>query len=341
MPTSLAGIAVLSFAGAVLSALLVAGSIRYAHGRSLIDEPGQRRSHSTPTPRGGGIGIVVAVLLCAFVPLFRESPILVGVAGICLAAVALVGWIDDHRPLSARLRFAVHMAAGVWVVIAAFMTRFLPLAGEGPLIGALATVAIAWSINLHNFMDGINGILGLQAAFVFAVLAAFALDARHFDVLLLAAVSLAATIGFLPFNLPRAKIFLGDVGSGALGFLIAVLLAAAAQRGTLSIHSALLLASGFVVDGTATLFSRAARDKAWWEPHREHLYQWLHRSGFSHVQVDAMFLGWNVIVVLPLVAIIESGASRYAYVITSAAYAAAFALWWFGKRASLRRVKSA
>jgi len=334
MPTSIGAIAAFAIVAAVLSAILVRLSIAYAHRRALIDAPGQRRSHSTPTPRGGGIGIVLAIVAVGLLPLVGEAPVLVGTTIAALAAVAIVGWVDDHRPLLARVRFLTHVLSAAAVIAAA--AGFIP---NGVVMGVVLVGLVAWSINLHNFMDGINGILGLQAAFVFAVVAAYALLQRHFDVALVASVATAATLGFLPFNVPRAKVFMGDVGSGALGFLVAILLLFAVHRGTVSAVSAALVPSAFVVDATATLLHRMQAGKRWWKPHREHLYQWLHRSGRSHLEVDALYLGWNVLVVLPLVVGVERvGGSRYAWLLAAAVYAAAFVLWVAGKRACLDRV---
>ena len=299
----------------VLSALTTAASIAYALRRRLIDEPGMRRSHSVPTPRGGGIGIVVAIVVCGILPSIAHAPLeyrfppgwlLPGIVGI-----ALVGWIDDHGGLSPGRRFAMHSAAALWT----FVVPLLPFAALGPfaadltpalsaflfagaLIAALATV---WSINLHNFMDGIDGILSLQAIFVFWTLAA--LFARADDVATAWQLTLwaAAVLGFVPFNFPRARVFMGDVGSGVLGFLVAVAVIWQILTPRIAFATGLVACSGFVTDATCTLLSRIWHGRRWYSAHREHLYQWLVRCGHSHARVVAFYMGWNLLIVLPVI----------------------------------------
>jgi UDP-N-acetylmuramyl pentapeptide phosphotransferase/UDP-N-acetylglucosamine-1-phosphate transferase len=205
---------------APLSALVTWLSIRYAQRNALLDLPGQRRSHSVPTPRGGGIGIVVAVLAgLAVAAISNHLRNLCESAAAAVVLVASIGWIDDHRGLSARLRVLVHLAAVVLLYLplfgfAWFLAQFHganadaapPLHYAILLPGAIVFVlANVWFVNLHNFMDGINGLLACQAIFVFLALASLVSgDSRA--LLLLCA---AAVAGFLPFNFPRARVFMG------------------------------------------------------------------------------------------------------------------------------------
>lgn len=350
-----------------LSALLTWLAIGYARRRRLIDEPGARRSHGLPTPRGGGIGIVVAVLAFACVPAYfvAGAP---RIATLCLIVaivlVATVGWIDDHRGLSARARLAVHGLAAIvfllpilypLVAIPAVVERaFAVTIVQAWTIAVVAVLAIVWSINLHNFMDGINGILAAQAIFVFcalAILCARAHSPLHASQI---AVFAAATAGFLPFNFPRARVFMGDVGSGVLGLLIAA--AVLWQMGTkdTALASGLILCSAFVVDATCTLLSRMLRGRRWYHAHREHLYQWLARSGGSHARVVALYMTWNIALVAPVVYWINrktepemptSNMPALQQIVHSdaaaaiAVYVAGVAVWWLGKRHCLRRAR--
>jgi Fuc2NAc and GlcNAc transferase len=337
-------------AAAALSAALCAAAIGYARRRGLLDLPGRRRSHAVPTPRGGGIGIVVAMLAFALAPAAVGGDAMAATLAAALAAVAAVGWWDDHRPLSARLRLAVHLGAASAVAIGVLGAPSGPVAA---MALALAVLAIAWSINLHNFIDGINGLLGLQALAVLAILAGLAARAGQGELALWCAVGAAACAGFLPFNLPRARIFLGDVGSGALGLLLGALALLAWRRGLLDAGALLMLLSACAVDATATLLSRMARGRRWWRPHREHLYQWLVRGGASHARVALLYLGWTAGVV-PLLLLVREpvAASRWAAAHPAAAESLYFAgwpaatllcalgLWWAGKRACLRRARS-
>lgn len=341
-----------AFVGAALLScvFLTWSGIRYARSRRMIDWPGQRRSHVIPTPRGGGIGMAAAVfasigLAACCLPSLALPP---QIAPSLLAAVGVVGaigWVDDHGGVSARWRILVHgMAAALVVASIAPMIfaqwALAPMAQLG-LAGCL-WLAVVWSINLHNFMDGINGLLAAQAVFVFVVLALvlhFAAAPRITQLWLWLFAVVAA--GFLPFNFPRARIFMGDVGSGVLGLLIAV--AVLWQMGTpgVAASTGFVVVSGLVVDATCTLLSRLLRGRRWYSAHREHLYQWLVRCGYSHAQVVALYMVWNVLIVLPVVYWLNRGpvaraAPAGALALVCAVYALAIALWWFGKRACLR-----
>lgn len=336
-----------------LSSALTWWAIRYARRRRLLDLPGQRRSHRVPTPRGGGIAIVVAILACGLVPAIAAGPaglpLPASLLAAALAAIALVGWLDDHGGLSARLRFLVHCVAASLVFAVPLLHAVLVPHEQGGasaapglaiVAAAIVTLGIAWSVNLHNFMDGIDGLLAAQALFVFCALAAllgFAGATRPaWQVLLWA----AACLGFLPFNFPRARIFMGDVGSGVLGLLVAVALLW--QVGTPGIASAsgLVLCSAFVTDATCTLLLRMLCGRRWYSAHREHLYQWLVRRGWSHARTVALYMAWSLLIVLPVVYWMNRSAEARAGTGIGAAaalYAAAVVLWWFGKHACLRQ----
>ena len=331
-----------------LAAILTWAAIAYARRRALFDLPGQRRSHGTPTPRGGGIAFIAAILFAwsvlaastaTFAPLFALAPPTLG--------VALVGWLDDHGGLSARWRFAVHCAAAAWLLGAAIVPA-LSTAGGIPhgvawnwgLALLAVAIAIVWSINLHNFMDGINGLLTCQAMFVFV---AFALLAGwHGADGAAMLVCAAACAGFLPFNFPRARVFMGDVASGALGFLIAVAVLWFAVSPGMAAASGVVLCSAFVTDASCTLLSRMLRGRRWYSAHREHLYQWLARSGFSHAGVVALYMGWNLLVALPVVWWMNRMPTYPmppGVAPAAGLYAFAIATWWCGKRWCLRHAR--
>jgi len=327
-----AGVALASAAGTSLA-------LRYAR-RRLLDLPGRRRSHEAPTPRGGGIGIVLALapvlaLATGFLPASARAAGVAVLVG--LALVAAIGWVDDHRPLRALPRLLVHLAASVllaWGLLA-------PAASSSPaflaILGGWIVLTTAWSINLHNFMDGIDGILAGQALFVFG---SFAASTAASDPVF-ATGSLACTAavaGFLPFNAPRARIFMGDVGSGALGFLIAAMAWIGILGGALRTSTVLLACSAFLVDATCTLLSRMLGGRRWYSAHREHLYQWLVRCGHAHARVTALYLVWNLLVVLPLILWLQRSpapSARAATVAVALVYALAVAGWVFGKRRCL------
>lgn len=270
-------------AGVALGAGATAAARAYALRRRLIDLPGERRSHRAATPRGGGISIVL-VLLAALFALALAAPDAWPaclLAGTGLALVAGIGWLDDHRPLSALARLAVHAVA------AALLAGALWSRGGSPLDIAVAFAAVLVLVNVWNFMDGIDGIAAAQAL-VAAV--AWALMAGQGAVWWAGLALAAGILGFLPYNFPRARIFLGDVGSGALGYALASLFA----FGAAGVHpDARLLWTlpllPFLVDASLTLASRILAGEAWWRPHVTHAYQvWARKAG-SHVPVTLAY----------------------------------------------------
>ena len=314
--------------------LLVRGAIGYAHRRGMLDQPGQRRSHQLPTPRGGGIGIVLAMLVC-LPGVWRSFPatwpfgVIAGLMG-ALILVALAGWWDDHRSLPVLPRLAMQLLA-VFGFSATVLTTGLSFWWL-PLLLA----AGVWSINLHNFMDGIDGLLAQQVVFVASGLAWLAWTAVQPMLALAAATLAAATLGFWCYNRPPARIFMGDVGSGSLGLLIFAFSAMLWRIEHALLWPALLLSSAFVVDASLTLLTRMWHGRRWYTAHREHLYQWLVRRGGTHAGADMAYLIWNLLVAAPLTWLACSH-PWLALPITMAAYLAAAVLWLSLKRRCLRR----
>ena len=275
-------------------ALATAGTwlaLGYARRRGLFDQPGERRSHVVATPRGGGISIAAALLLAVLVLAYMNPglrPVLLaGALGLVL--VAAVGWIDDHRPLSARTRLAAHALS------AALLAGAVLASGHGPLVAAIAFVAVMVLVNVWNFMDGIDGIAASQAAIAGL---GYALAAGAGAPAWLALALAGACCGFLPFNFPKARIFMGDVGSGSLGqglALLVVLLMVAPEGGLAPRAWPLLVLplAAFLVDATLTLGRRVLRREAWWQPHVQHAYQvWSRRLG-RHAPVTLAYAGWS------------------------------------------------
>ena len=353
---------ILLLATFLVSAVVCWLAIHYANRRQLIDRPGHRRSHVVPTPRGGGIGIVVAVLAGLLMAMLgipesatgwlgREELALLSLCGGVLI-VAAVGWLDDHRSLGAGIRLCAHVLAVVVSLLPILLIDVPSLSGNPVLPWVLAALALAciaavWSINLHNFMDGINGLLACQVVFVFVALSVVcsrsghAVEAQHMGLFA------AATLGFLPFNFPRARVFMGDVGSGSLGLLVAASIGWQMAAMPNLVYAGLIACSGFVVDASATLLSRMLGGRRWYSAHREHLYQWLVRSGMSHAKVVALYMTWNLLIVTPalLLAAIEAddlpttGALAAAGAVQAGlVYALALLVWVFGKQYCLRAV---
>jgi UDP-N-acetylmuramyl pentapeptide phosphotransferase/UDP-N-acetylglucosamine-1-phosphate transferase len=317
-----------------ITLLLARGAIGYAHRRGMLDQPGQRRSHRLPTPRGGGIGIVVAMLVClpgvlSDLPAAWPASVVAGLFA-ALLLVALAGWWDDHRPLPVLPRLGAQLLAVGLFSLSLLATGlswwWLPLL----LIGG------AWSINLHNFMDGIDGLLAQQAIFVGAGLALLAWAAEQPALAMAAAVLAASALGFWWFNRPPARIFMGDVGSGSVGLLIFAFSAMLWRVEHALLWPALILSSTFVVDASLTLLTRMWRGRRWYTAHREHLYQWLVRRGGTHARTGAAYLGWNLLIAAPLAWLAWSHL-QMALPITITVYLGAAVAWLALKRRCLRR----
>jgi len=279
---------------------------RYALAHSILDVPNQRSSHSAPVPRGGGLSVVVlAGLGCLALALFgRVSTRLVVALLAGGGAVAAVGFVDDRRPLPARFRLATHVAAAALAVAALGAVTVLPIAGLLVPLGwagvLLTLLGIVWTLNLFNFMDGIDGIAASEAVFVAG--AGTVLSLLHPDpdgIAAAGAVFCAAVAGFLAWNWPPARIFMGDVGSGFLGFFIAALALADVRNRPADLWVWLILGGVFFVDATMTLVRRLLRGERIHEAHRSHAYQRLARRWGSHRRVTLIVVFINLVWLLP------------------------------------------
>jgi Fuc2NAc and GlcNAc transferase len=273
----------------------------------LLDVPNERSSHATPTPRGGGVAIVISSLgawcvLWGLHALDFDLFMALSVGGL---AVAIVGLIDDRRPLRTSVRLVVHIAAAVWAV--SWLGK-LPLAGIAgmPFVTAravqvVAVLGIVWMLNLFNFMDGIDGIAASEAIF-WAWGGAWLqlLTGGYYGTATTALALGSACLGFLMWNWPPAKIFMGDVGSGYLGYVIAVMALAATRTTPSALWVWLILGGVFFVDATVTLIRRTVRGERVFEAHRRHAYQWLARKWGSHRRVTISVTLLNLLWLLPL-----------------------------------------
>jgi len=263
-----------------LTAVLTWMAIRYARRAGLIDAPGERRSHVQATPRGGGVAIVVVMGLASLLLCLagRLAVVEVALALAGLGLVAVPGWIDDHRSLPVWPR--LHWLALAAVCVAVLAWR----ASQSLLHAAVGFAASLALVNIWNFMDGINGIATTQAGLVAAGFAVLLWPSAW---AMLALCLVACALGFLPFNFPRARIFLGDVGSGSLGYLLALfgVLAWPASGWSLAVVLPLI---AFAVDAGFTLLRRMLAGERWWTPHASHAYQRLARR-WGHPAVTGAY----------------------------------------------------
>jgi UDP-GlcNAc:undecaprenyl-phosphate GlcNAc-1-phosphate transferase len=333
---------------AVLLALLSAGVVRLMIAWPILDHPNARSAHASPTPRGGGLGVVVAFLagmlvlyLAARFARIAEMQFL-GVIGAAFA-IAGVALVDDIRHLSARLRlFAQCAAALVAVGSGLVVTRIaLPWTGQvelGWLGPVLTLVWIVGCTNAVNFMDGLDGLVGGTVLIVSLALCAIAADQGGWFVYAAALFLAAGFAGFLPFNLHPARIFMGDVGSQFAGFTLAVLAVAAARFDGQQVSFLIvpLLMFGLLFDAAFTLARRAWMRERLAEGHRTHLYQLAQRSGMGVRTVAAMHWGFALLHALLAVLFLAASANLKPLVVVPAV---AVQLAWLGYVA--RRVRVA
>ncbi len=292
---------------AVLAWAAARRMIVYAERLKLVQAPNERSSHTVPTPRGGGAGIVVSATLAAAA--LRMSGQAVDATVVALALlIAAVGLWDDLRSLSSGLRLAAQAGAAGLLLMHVGAMPPLEFAAAIPTRGlvwmALAALVLVWWINLFNFMDGIDGLASTQAIYLLVgalALSVYAHPQRLLEADAIWMVSLAAAVaGFLTLNWPPAKIFMGDVGSTYLGFVIAAIALLTIRDGWLPYSAWLVLAAVFVTDASITLLLRIARREPLDQAHRNHAYQRLARALRSHRSVTMLYLGINLAWLLPI-----------------------------------------
>jgi len=283
------------------------GALRkYALARSLIDIPNARSSHSVPTPRGGGVAIVLSFLIALPVLAWTDAvawPMALALLG-AGGWIAIIGFLDDHGHIAARWRLLAHFGGAIWALfwiggmapINLFGNEF-SLGWLGYVIGAFYLV---WMLNLYNFMDGIDGLASVEAicACVGACLVYWI--AGHTSLAIAPLVLAMAVLGFLVWNFPPAKIFMGDAGSGFLGIALAVMSLYAAWTNPLFLWAWLILLGVFIVDATFTLIRRLLRGDKVYEAHRSHGYQYASRKYGSHRAITLAIAAINLLWLVPV-----------------------------------------
>ena len=287
--------------------LLATGALRkYALVRSLIDVPNARSSHSVPTPRGGGVAIVLSFLIALPILAWTDA-IAWPVATTLLGAggwIAVIGFLDDHGHIAARWRLLAHFGGAIWALFwIGGMAPIMVLGHEfslgwfGYVIGAFYLV---WMLNLYNFMDGIDGLASVEAICA-CVGACLVYWIAGYASLTIAPLVLAmAVLGFLIWNFPPAKIFMGDAGSGFLGIVLAVLSLHAAWTDPVLLWVWLILLGVFIVDATFTLMRRLLRGDKVYEAHRSHGYQYASRKFGNHRIVTLSIAAINMLWLVPI-----------------------------------------
>jgi UDP-N-acetylmuramyl pentapeptide phosphotransferase/UDP-N-acetylglucosamine-1-phosphate transferase len=319
-------LAALIFA-AVLSADTAA---RFAMRHGMVDIPGDRQSHTTPTPTGGGIGIIAALLVTSLVfiadglvPVGWSLAVLPG-----MVLLSLVGWLDDRKPLPTLFRLIIQLAVSFGLL------AFLVFKGQldhWPLT-LLGGLVIVWIMNFYNFMDGSHGMAGFQGLFCGALLGAIFTLQGQAQLALPAFLLAGCCLGFLPMNFPSPRVFMGDAGSVPLGFVIAGLLVLGLVQNVLSLPVSMLVLSVFLVDSSLTLLNRVIRREQWYTAHKQHMYQRLIAQGWPHSRVLVLYQAINITLVAP-VSILALMYPEYAWQLTAITYLLLISGWY---SASLR-----
>ena len=286
----------------------------YAIKNSVIDIPNARSSHSVPTPRGGGVSVVLVFLAVITANYFLGKFSLYFSSLLFMAgfAVALVGFLDDHGHVNARWRILVHFSGAGLVVFACGGLPPLVLLGFDIDLGlfgdAVAVIGIVWILNLFNFMDGIDGIAGVEALSASAVMGALILVGFNSESIADLHWYLAASVaGFLVWNYPPAKIFMGDAGSGFLGLMLGAMALLSSQVDQSLLWAWLVMLGVFNVDATVTLIRRVLRGETFFEAHRSHGYQYASRIHGSHRKVTSAVGLINLIWLAPIASLIAFG----------------------------------
>ena len=315
----------------VLSFVLTYLMRLYALKKNIIDNPNERSSHSVPTPRGGGVAVVCSYLMALAVLIYSQQ-LTVHIGLTIMAAgfvIALLGFLDDHGHINAMLRLAIHFLVAIAVVIS--LGGFGSVAVfDGVQLGFLANIIavlfLVWLLNLYNFMDGINCIASVEAITVTASMATlyYVLNiSLHSDLLWLLG---ACAFGFLLWNFPKAKIFMGDACSGFLGLVLGIL-ALIALKENVALFCAWIICLGvFIVDATYTLIKRVFNGYKMYDAHRSHSYQILSRKWNSHTPVTLTVAAINILWLFPIAYLTASQSFTYPEVAVLIAY---LPLIWF------------
>lgn len=289
----------------ILSLIFVRLFCRYAWVRGLLDIPNERSSHQVITPRGGGIVFVLLWLaslsLALFFDMLSFKDWLFFVP--TTAIISLLGFWDDHQELSAQIRLLIQaIIAFICIYILdglptlhLFKQSALWLGWFGYIIGV---VGIVWSVNLYNFMDGIDGVAGIEALFVFSIGGLLFLLSGQPHMALITWAMVMGVAGFLVWNWPEARVFMGDVGSYCLGFLVAILSIIGDRLYNIPIALWIILFGVFWFDATVTLIRRLILKKHWATPHRDHACHRLQAAGFTHQQILTGVIVLNIILAI-------------------------------------------
>lgn len=297
----------------------------YALKKNIIDNPNERSSHSVPTPRGGGVAVVCSYLLALAVLMYSQQlPLHTGFTLMAAGfVIALLGFLDDHGHINSMLRLAVHFLVAIGVVLSLGGFGDVPVFNGvqlGFIGNIIAVLFLVWLLNLYNFMDGINGIASVEAMTTtvsMAILYLLLKTTLNTDILWLLAT---CVFGFLLWNFPKAKIFMGDACSGFLGLTLGILALMALKENAALFCAWVICLGVFVVDATYTLIKRALNGYKMYDAHRSHSYQILSRTWDSHTPVTLVVAAINLVWLFPMAYIAVTQPLAYPEIMVLIAY---------------------
>ncbi len=289
----------------IASAAITGGVRSLALRRNALAIPVLRSAHTEPTPVGGGLGIVVVFYAALAFMYYQESietnEFMALSGGII---IALTGFIDDLYHLDVSWRLPLHLLAAVWATLWLGSNFSIPLFQwqlDWPwVITILSGIALVWLTNLYNFMDGIDGIAASEACFVNLMVCLIVLNTGDSLLIFLSTTLFAAISGFLLWNWPPAKLFMGDVGSAFLGYCFGVMALLSMLHNSMNLWTWVILLGVFIVDATVTLLQRVLNGEKWYEGHSSHAYQHATRHYGSHKRVTVAVMLINLCWLAPL-----------------------------------------
>ncbi len=324
---------------ALTSGWLTGWWIAWARKARWLDAPGKRRSHQQPTVTAGGWVLIALWILASLVIGLWVEPELLQFWPLWMLALflSLVGWLDDHRGLPILPRLLAQLLT-VLCLLFWLWPGFLP---DQPwfwrvMLGGVLLLAMVWYINAFNFMDGIDGIAGQQAWISFACMAWLAGAEGRMDLFWTVWLLLAVVSGFLPRNWSPASLFMGDAGSLPLGMLSVALGFLFWQQGIMRWPAVVLLLSLFNLDAFFTLVKRWFSNRQCYTPHREHLYQWLVRSGFSHGKISSGYALVNLLMVIPLTLWVNRLEEKNGVMVLLSVSLILAGIWWWLRQQLLK-----
>ncbi len=298
---------------ALISFLCIALILRLPAKFIALDKPNSRSLHEIPTPRLGGIAILTGIILSLlWLSLNGSISSNYSIVLLSLALVAGISIVDDFYSISFVIRMIVHLLAAFIIVDAGYAVTNINIdliSFTLPTSAAviLSILFIVWMINLYNFMDGVDGIAGGMAVFGFATFALIGFIESQTDFAISSLVISFSALGFLFWNYPSAKIFMGDGGSSSLGLLAAILALYSHSEGFIPIWISVVIFSPFIVDATVTLILRILRRERFWDAHKSHFYQQLAETGISRKKL--VNLEYGLILICSIIALITYKAS--------------------------------